>query len=126
MATQLLGGVTGASINGIFVQTSEEITWKPPQKLFAYVESNAGPLSSVKTWKIEQGNIGLTLVHYAGFDYSSLFSDYDEFNVTVSFSSGAILTVKSSILAEAPSNSIITPTTEVSFNFLESDMSMPS
>lgn len=126
MANQFTQGVLSAYVNGIFVPATEEITWKPPITLNKFAESNMGPLSNVLTWSKEAGTIGLTIVHYSNFDYDDLFTGNSYFNITLNYRSGDILTVSNAILAEAPSNTSIAGTTEVSFSFMNYDFTSAS
>lgn len=115
MATQYLTGVESVYINSTLVPTREEVTYSAPMVINNFAESNQGPLGGVLTWLKEPGRIELTLVHYTGLDYMSLFSDNSVFEVTVNMRSGDSIVGHNCILAEIPQQSAVAGTTEVRF-----------
>ncbi|GBR17465.1 hypothetical protein [Gluconobacter frateurii] len=124
MATQYIQGVQNVYINQTMCISTESVTVKMPVTLYAFAESNAGPVANVKKWNREPGSLGVTLVSYAGFDYDSLLNDNDVFEVTVTLRSGDTITLHSGILAEAPNYDLLNGTVEVSFSSLNIDMDL--
>lgn len=124
MVEQYIQGVQNVYINQTMCISAEGVTVKMPIILYQFAESNSGPLANVKKWTKEAGSLGITLVNYAGFDYSGILNDSDVFEVTVNLRSGDTITLHSGILAEAPNYDLQNGTVEVSFESMNIDMDL--
>ncbi|ARW49483.1 hypothetical protein [Acetobacter pasteurianus] len=124
--TQYTQGIASLHINAVYIPTAEEATWVSPRENRTYAESNMGPLTGVLKWEKVPGSLRITIVHYSGFDFDDLFVNNIYFNISLVFRSGDTLSISNALLAESPSNTIVSGTSELSFTYMDYDFDSAS